>query len=88
MSAIPSGLATVAYACLDSGVLSLSLYGDDRQRLHRRGQPKRQLPGIIRKPHSRPTILGLILTDASLLFAWGRPICKLTGKQWLVRELP
>jgi hypothetical protein len=88
MSAIPSGLATVAYASLDSGVLSLALYGDDRQQLHRPGQSKSQFPRIIRKPHSRPTILGPILTDASLLFAWGRPICKLTGKQWLVRELP
>jgi hypothetical protein len=52
------------------------------------GSRKSQFPEIIRKPHSRPTILGAILTDASLLFAWGSPICKLTGKHWLVRELP
>ena len=34
MFGIPSGLNTLANASLDSGVLSFTLYGDDRQQLH------------------------------------------------------
>jgi hypothetical protein len=48
-----------------------------------------RFPGLwSAKRHGRLKVLGLILTDGSLLFYLGHPTCNFTGEQWLVRELP
>lgn len=54
MVGIPSGLKALANASLDPGVLSLPLYGDDRQRLHQRGSRKPILRKMIRKTARLP----------------------------------
>ena len=56
MVGFPPGLKALANAALDPGALSFVAYGDDRQRLHRRGSRKPILRKMIRKPSGPPDV--------------------------------